>query len=161
MGAAPVANDGGGVVHSLEGAGQLLDRASGGTPPVRRFQVDRTHVARAIVLRGCALERDDFSSNRHLALSYALSMIPPVKPEGMLFRKPVSTPDHVRGRLFRDHALAWCGLLDPPHDGIDTAKSAQVRMREQPQLALERWSAARHRDASEPSIPVGDDTRKQ
>src|SRR5215470_5819386 len=33
-------------------------------------------------------------------------MIPRVEPEGMLFRKPVSTPDQVRGRLFRDHALA-------------------------------------------------------
>jgi len=28
-------------------------------------------------------------------------MIPRVKPEGMLFGKPVSTPDHVRGKLFR------------------------------------------------------------
>src|SRR5215470_5032184 len=44
------------------------------------------------------LERDDFSSNRHLALAYWWSMI--------LFRKPVSTPDQVRGRLFRDHALS-------------------------------------------------------
>src|SRR6516165_10169721 len=35
------------------------------------------------------LQRDDFSSNRHLALSYWWSMI--------FFRKPVST--------FRDHAL--------------------------------------------------------
>jgi hypothetical protein len=25
-----------------------------------------------------------------------------------LFRKPVPTPDQVRGRLFRDHALAFC-----------------------------------------------------
>jgi hypothetical protein len=33
-------------------------------------------------------------------------MIPRVKPEGMLFRKPVPTPDQVRGKLFRDHALA-------------------------------------------------------
>src|SRR5262245_17865762 len=32
-------------------------------------------------------------------------MIPRVEPEGMLFRKPVSTPDQVRDRLFRDHAL--------------------------------------------------------
>src|SRR5262249_31370121 len=44
------------------------------------------------------LERDDFSSNCHLALIYCWSMIPRVEPEGMLFRKPVST--------FRDHALA-------------------------------------------------------
>src|SRR5262249_1127665 len=51
-------------------------------------------------------ERDDFSSNRHLALRCWWSMIPRVEPEGMLFRKPASTPDQVRGRLFRDHPLA-------------------------------------------------------
>ncbi len=28
-------------------------------------------------------------------------MIPRVEPEGMLFRKPVPTPDHLRGMLFR------------------------------------------------------------
>src|SRR5262249_43511601 len=44
------------------------------------------------------LERDDFSSNRHPALTSSWSMI--------FFRKPVSTPHQVRGRLFRDHALA-------------------------------------------------------
>ena len=44
------------------------------------------------------LDRDDFSSNRHRDLVLCLSMIPRVKPEGMLFRKPVPT--------FRDHALA-------------------------------------------------------
>src|SRR5262249_24463204 len=38
-------------------------------------------------------------------LLYCRSMIPRVEPEGMLFRKPVSTPDQVRGKLFRDHAL--------------------------------------------------------
>src|SRR5262249_8719912 len=38
-----------------------------------------------------------FSSNRHLALVYWRRMIPRVEPEGMLFRKPVST--------FQDHAL--------------------------------------------------------
>ena len=42
------------------------------------------------------LERDDFSSNRHLALAYWWSMI--------FSGKPVSTPDQVRGRHFRDHA---------------------------------------------------------
>src|SRR5712664_3015588 len=44
--------------------------------------------------RGVGLERDDFSSNRHPALSFCLSMIfsenrsPPIGswPEGMLFR---------------------------------------------------------------------------
>src|SRR5262245_26082534 len=52
-----------------------------------------------------SLEQDDVSSNRHLALPYCWSMIPRVELEGMLFRKPVSTPDQVRVRLFRDHAL--------------------------------------------------------
>jgi hypothetical protein len=37
-------------------------------------------------------------------------MIPRVEPEGMLSRKPVSTPDQVRGRLFRGHALATARL---------------------------------------------------
>jgi hypothetical protein len=32
-------------------------------------------------------------------------MIPRVKPEGMLFGKPVSTPQQVRGMLYPDHAL--------------------------------------------------------
>src|SRR5262249_34416253 len=57
---------------------------------------------------------DDFSSNRHLALIYCWSMIPRVEPEGMLFRKPASTPDQVRGRLFRDHALAPVRADRPP-----------------------------------------------
>ena len=38
-------------------------------------------------------------------------MIPRVGPEGMLFGKPASTPDQVRGRLFPDHALG-AGALD-------------------------------------------------
>ena len=33
-------------------------------------------------------------------------MIPRVEAEGMLFGKPVSTPDQVRRRLFPDHALS-------------------------------------------------------
>src|SRR5262249_4374556 len=41
-----------------------------------------------------------------LASAYSWSMIPRVEPEGRLFRKPVSTPYQVRGKLFRDHALA-------------------------------------------------------
>src|SRR5262245_8396234 len=45
-----------------------------------------------------------FSANRHFARSHVWSMIPRVKPEGRLFRKPVSSPDQVRARLFRDHA---------------------------------------------------------
>jgi hypothetical protein len=31
----------------------------------------------------------------------------PLLLEHDLFRKPVSTPDQVRGRLFRDHARVW------------------------------------------------------
>src|SRR5262249_48873618 len=72
----------------------------------------RTHCRSADPGLLLPIERDDFSSNRHLALFHCWSMIPRVEPEGMLFRKPVSTPDQVRGRLFRDHALintAWAG----------------------------------------------------
>jgi hypothetical protein len=46
-------------------------------------------------------------------------MIPRVEPEGMLFREPVSTPDQVRGRLFRDHAL-----------------TGDVRVNEQPRVGV-------------------------
>src|SRR5262249_58929835 len=53
--------------------------------------------------REASLERDDFSSNRHPALPFWWSMI--------FFRKPVPTPDQVRGRLFRDHALTRRGSL--------------------------------------------------
>src|SRR6266852_7612972 len=54
------------------------------------------------------LERDDFSSNRHLALSFCLSMISAqtlcVCREG----KPVPTRRVVaRGHAFPDHALAF------------------------------------------------------
>jgi hypothetical protein len=44
------------------------------------------------------LERDELWFDRHPALAFCLSMIPRVKPEGMLFGKPDST--------FPDHALA-------------------------------------------------------
>jgi hypothetical protein len=58
-----------------------------------------------------APERDDFSSNRHPALSFCWSMISGqtlrVCPEG----KPEPTPHQVRGRLFPDHAL-----VQPPID---------------------------------------------
>jgi hypothetical protein len=58
-----------------------------------------------------APERDDFSSNRHPALSFCWRMIsgqtPRVCPEG----KPEPTPHQVRGRLFPDHAL-----VQPPID---------------------------------------------
>src|SRR5262245_12816506 len=43
-----------------------VDHSHGATPSDCRLQRRR---------RGCGLERDDFSSNRHLALSYAWSMI--------------------------------------------------------------------------------------
>src|SRR5215468_5111225 len=51
-------------------------------------------------------EKADARSVAQRARLYCRSMIPRVEPEGMLFRKPVSTPDQVRGRLFRDHAHA-------------------------------------------------------
>jgi len=58
-----------------------------------------------------APERDDFSSNRHPALSFCWRVIsgqtPRVCPEG----KPEPTPHQVRGRLFPDHAL-----VQPPID---------------------------------------------
>jgi hypothetical protein len=47
---------------------------------------------------GAVLKRDCFKLNRNNALASCLSMIPRVKPEDMLFRKPVPT--------FRDHALS-------------------------------------------------------
>jgi hypothetical protein len=56
-------------------------------------------------MSGAELERDELWFDRHPALAFCLSMIPRVKPEGMLFGKPDSTPDQVRGRLFPDHAL--------------------------------------------------------
>ena len=56
-------------------------------------------------LDSCDHQIDDFSSKRHPALSFCLSMISGqtfrVCPEG----KPVPTPHQVRGRLFPDHAL--------------------------------------------------------
>jgi EAL domain-containing protein (putative c-di-GMP-specific phosphodiesterase class I) len=39
-----------------------------------------------------------------------------------LFRKPVSTPDHVRGRLFRDHALA----IETTEEGIETPEELEL-----------------------------------
>src|SRR3979490_2391231 len=48
-----------------------------------------------------------FSSNRHPALSFCLSMIPGVEPEGMFFGRPVPTHRVVaRGHAFPDHAVA-------------------------------------------------------
>src|SRR5262249_26669989 len=69
-----------------------------------------------------------FSSNRHLALPYCLSMIPRGGPEGMLFRKPVSTPDQVRGRLFRDASLGddMKALLCPRVGGPDALEMGNV-----------------------------------
>src|SRR5262249_45879241 len=69
---------------------------------------------------GKPLERDDFSSNRHPTLAFWWSMI--------FFRKPVPTPDQVRGRLFRDHALDNSGssTARPPdsfrHQHPETAR---------------------------------------
>src|SRR5467141_1171703 len=50
-------------------------------------------------------ERDDFSSNRHPALSFCLSMISAQTLRVCREGKPVPTPHQVRGRLFPDHAL--------------------------------------------------------
>ena len=50
------------------------------------------------------LQRDGFKLNHNRALDLWWSMIPRVKPEGMLFGKPVST--------FPDHALEERGALD-------------------------------------------------
>src|SRR5262245_54370466 len=47
-------------------------------------------------VRSIRLERHDDSSNRHPVPAYCWIVI--------FFRKPVLTPDQVRGRLFRDHA---------------------------------------------------------
>ena len=74
-----------------------------------------------------ALERDDFSSIRHPALAYWCSIIPRVEPEGMLFPKSGPSPDQVRGRLFRDHAL---GQFDPasaarPASAMSTASASR------------------------------------
>src|SRR5712692_839955 len=62
----------------------------------------------------CALERDDFSSNRHRALSFCLSMISAqtlcVCREG----KPVPTHRVVaQGHAFPDHALDYRDLVMP------------------------------------------------
>jgi hypothetical protein len=50
---------------------------------------------------------------------------PRVEPEGMLFRKPDSTPDQVRGRLFgimlrREHSGNEEGPASPPGLEIDS-----------------------------------------
>src|SRR4051812_8920062 len=61
--------------------------------------LDRT-LSRSHPISG-ALERDGFSSNRHLALLYCWSMIPRVEPEGMLFRKPVPFGIMLYGKTVR------------------------------------------------------------
>src|ERR1700722_13758080 len=53
-----------------------------------------------------ALERDEPRLDRHPALAFCLSMIPRVKPEGMLFGRPYSTRRvKAQGQAFPDHAL--------------------------------------------------------
>src|SRR6516165_1631719 len=69
-----------------------------------------------------ALERDDDSSNRHLAPAYWWSMI--------FFRKPVST--------FRDHALTAALLAVPLMVGIALAAAAEEA--KQPNLTFSRWT---------------------
>src|SRR6478672_8634143 len=76
------------------------DRARGSALPVRQC-----------LAADARLERGGSKLNRHRALDLWWSMIPRVGPEGMLFGKPASTPDQVRGRLFPDDALG-AGALD-------------------------------------------------
>src|SRR5262245_6494224 len=89
-----------------------------------------------------------FLRNRHPAPAYWWSMIPRVKPEGRLFRKPVSSPDQVRARLFRDHALAVrLVLLQVPSAGLRGLERAVVSLRPVLELDLgevEREVADRH-----------------
>jgi hypothetical protein len=48
------------------------------------------------------LRRDGIRSNRHRALGYRSSMIPRVKPDGMLSGKPLRTfPDHALDAAIR------------------------------------------------------------
>src|SRR5262249_9737282 len=81
----------------------VLDRGQGVGP--RGHGTTCLRALRPLDFLPSLTERDDLSSDRHLALIYCWSMIPRVEPEGMLPRKPAPTPDQVRGRLFRDHAL--------------------------------------------------------
>jgi len=58
--------------------------------------------------QSAALERDDFSSNRHPALSFCLSMISAQTLRVCREGKPVPTHRVVaRGHAFPDHALAF------------------------------------------------------
>src|SRR5215211_2460691 len=77
---------------------------------------------------------------RHPALSFCLSMIPRVEPEGMLFGKPVPTPHQVRGRLFPDHALRRkgtpLGLNSRAVDDLEISAAVQrVKFSSGPQRA--------------------------
>jgi hypothetical protein len=71
--------------------------------------------------------------NRYRALDFSWSMIPRLKPEGMLFGKSVPTRDQVRGRLFPDHALASeqdvaeTAFDDPGGDASNLAGSTKRR----------------------------------
>src|SRR5262245_21974371 len=81
--------------------------------------------------------------------SYAWTMIPPVAPEGMLFRTPAASPDQVRARRFWDHARTafvarW--RVDRSHQGapVLSAPLAQ-RQRQCAQNASSRSSNLRWR----------------
>src|SRR5882672_6974150 len=63
------------------------------------------HLRASVAGERRVLERDDFSSNRHPALSFCLSMISAQTLRVCREGKPVPTPHQVRGRLFPDHAL--------------------------------------------------------
>ena len=63
--------------------------------------------ANELPVRPASLERDKLWFDRHPALAFCLSMIPRVKPEGVLFGKPVSTHRvKARGQAFPHHALS-------------------------------------------------------
>jgi hypothetical protein len=67
----------------------------------------RRHFRPLIAMARPSPERDALWFDRHPALAFCLSMIPRVKPEGMLFGKPDSTHRvKARGQAFPDHALA-------------------------------------------------------
>src|SRR5262249_39642228 len=75
-------------------AGTGLD-ADGVSTPLSLLQMERL-----------ALKRDDFDFESSSRFSLLLEHDPKLWAGAGLFRKPIPTPDQVRGRLFRNHALA-------------------------------------------------------
>jgi hypothetical protein len=74
------------------------------------------------------LERDELWFDRHPALAFCLSMIPRVKPEGMLFGKPDST--------FPDHALAEAAFAntDCGDELLDRIYASRTGLSSRPRL---------------------------